>query len=265
MYDHSLHRGRKHFCRYCLQAFSTEEILLKRHIKNCFKINGKRRIIMPKNGEYIKFKNYERKITSPFIIYADFESVLGPENNRKQNSEDSYASKYQKQIVCSYGYKLVCVDDKFSKPFKTYLGEVAVYNFINSMIEESKYCSDVMQKLNKELVMTKEDNADFKNSIKCWICDNNYIDKGFKVRDHCHITRKYVGSAPRDCNINLKLNHKILIVFHNLKNYDSHPIMQELGKFKLKVSVIPNALEKYMSLTINNKFSFIDIFQFFVR
>ena len=32
-------------------------------------------------------------------------------------------------MVCSYGYKLVCVDDKFSKPFKTHLDENAVYNF----------------------------------------------------------------------------------------------------------------------------------------
>ena len=63
---------------------------------------------------------------------------------------------YQKHIAYSYGYKLLCVDDKFTKPFKTYLGENAVYNFINSMIEESKYCNDVMNKLfNKELVMTK--------------------------------------------------------------------------------------------------------------
>ena len=40
MYDHPLHHGRKHFFRYCLQAFSTEEIL-KLHIKDCFKINAK--------------------------------------------------------------------------------------------------------------------------------------------------------------------------------------------------------------------------------
>ena len=36
MYDHTLYRGRKHFCRFHLQAFSTEEIL-KRHIKDCLK------------------------------------------------------------------------------------------------------------------------------------------------------------------------------------------------------------------------------------
>ena len=60
-----------------------------------------------------------------------------PENNGKQIPEESYTNKYQKHIACSHGYKLVFVDDKFSKPFKTYVGEDAVYNFINLMIEES--------------------------------------------------------------------------------------------------------------------------------
>ena len=166
MYNHTLHRRKKHFCRYCLQAFSTEEIL-KCHIKGCFKINGKQKIIIPKKGENVRFKNYERKIKSQFIVYADFESILVPENNGKQNPEESYTSKYQKHIACSYGYKLVFVDDKFNKPFRIYLGEDAVYNFINSMIEESKYCSEVIRKhFSKELVMTKEDNKDFRNSPK---------------------------------------------------------------------------------------------------
>ena len=49
-------------------------------------------------------------------------------------------------LALSYGYKLKCVDDKFSKLFKSYLREGAVYNFISSMIEESKYCTDLMKK-----------------------------------------------------------------------------------------------------------------------
>ena len=69
-----------------------------------------------------------------------------PGNNNKQNTE-SYANKYQTHIACSYGYKLVCADDKFSKPFKTYFGEDAVYNFISNMIEESKYCSEVIKNI----------------------------------------------------------------------------------------------------------------------
>ena len=146
---------------------------------------------MPKKGEYIKLKNFGRKMNTPFMIYADCESILVPEDNEKQNPDESYTNKYQKHVACSYGYKLACVDNKFSKPFKSYLGENVVYNFISSMIKESKYCSDVMKKkFNKELLMTKEDNKDFENSTKCWICDNDYIDCDVKVRDHYHITGK---------------------------------------------------------------------------
>ena len=81
---------------------------------------------MPKNGEYVKFENYERKIKSPFTIYPDFESILVPGDNGKQNLNQSYTSKYQKHVAYSYGYKLVCIDDKFSKPFKSYIGRDAV-------------------------------------------------------------------------------------------------------------------------------------------
>ena len=45
---------------------------------------------MPKKGHYVKFKSYERKINSSFIIYANFESILVPQGYRKQNSKESY-------------------------------------------------------------------------------------------------------------------------------------------------------------------------------
>ena len=134
MYDHSLHR----FSRFCLYAFITEEIL-KCHIKDCFKMNGKKTIKMPKKGEYARFKNFERKIKSPSMIYADLENILVPKDNVKQKPNESYSNKYENHVACSYDCKLVCVDDKFSKPFKLYLGKDAVYDFISSMIEESKY------------------------------------------------------------------------------------------------------------------------------
>ena len=45
---------------------------------------------MPKKRESIKFKNYEIKIESPFIIYAYFETDLVPKNNRKKIQGESY-------------------------------------------------------------------------------------------------------------------------------------------------------------------------------
>ena len=61
------------------------------------------------------------------MIYASFESILVLEHNGKQNPEEPYMNKYQKHIA--------------------YLGEDPVYNFMNNMIEESKYCSKVMKKI----------------------------------------------------------------------------------------------------------------------
>ena len=77
----------------------------------------------------------------------------------------------------------MCQNDKFSKPFKTYLDKNAVYNFINNIIEESKYCSEMVKKhFNKHLVMTKEVNGDFKNSTKCWICYSDHVDNDVKKK-----------------------------------------------------------------------------------
>ena len=86
-------------CRCCLHAFITEEIL-KRHIKDIFKIIGKQA-----KDKYIKFKNFKRKIKSPFLIYAVFQHI---------QSIDYFPSKYQKLVSYSCGYIVVCIDDKIS-------------------------------------------------------------------------------------------------------------------------------------------------------
>ena len=100
---------------------------------------------MPNKGEYVRFKNYEEGMKSLFVIYANFESISVAENNGKQNPDESYSKKYQKQVACSYSYKSVCFDDLIlliNTQVKT-----AVYNFVNSMLEKSKYCSDVMENI----------------------------------------------------------------------------------------------------------------------
>ena len=67
-------------------------------------------------------RNYTGIVKSSFMIYVDFESILIPENNVKQNPDKSYTNKYQNHVDYSFDCKLVCVDNQFSKPFKSYLG-----------------------------------------------------------------------------------------------------------------------------------------------
>ena len=73
-------------------------------------------------------------------------------------------------------------------------------------------------------------------------------------------------------------NLKIPAIFHNLRGYDSHFIMQEIGvivnkhtyttkkgeEVKMSISAIPNNMEKYMAFMLGNHLNFIDSFQFMI-
>ena len=53
-------------------------------------------------------------------------------------NEGSYTEKYQDLIPCSFAYKIVCTDNRFTKPTIIYRGENAVYEFIKAILEEYK-------------------------------------------------------------------------------------------------------------------------------
>ena len=171
----------------------------------------------------------------------------------------SYTEKYQDH---SLAYKAVFVDNKFSKKVVLYRGKSAAYKFIEAILKERKYCRKVIKKhFNKNLIMSAEEEEKFQLSNICWICDKLFDVGDEKVRDHCHITGKYRGEAHFSCDPYCKLSNKVLVIFHNLRGYDSHLIIKEIGKFDVKVSVIPNRLEKYMAFTINNNLVFTDNMQ----
>ena len=73
---------------------------------------------------------------------SDFKTILVPEDNEKQNPDESYRNKFQKYITCGYSYKIVCNDYKFSNPFKSYLNQASIFNLINCMVQKSHYCSE---------------------------------------------------------------------------------------------------------------------------
>ena len=77
-----------------------------------------------------------------------------------------------------------------------------------------------------------------------WICKKIIDNDEEKVRDHCHVTDKFRGTAHWNCNINLQLTKKVPVIFHNLRGYDSHLIFHEINKFDVKTDVISHGLEK---------------------
>ena len=280
MFNQTKHEHRKYFCMYCLQCFSREDVLTE-HKNNCISINGKQAINMHEKGDKVYFKNRHKQLPVPFVIYADFEALTGKIQGCQPNNEKSYTKAYQKHTDCGYGYKVVCCyDDKHSKPVQIHRGENAVHKFMENMLEEVNWCKSKIKKhFNKPLKMTKEDEKDFQKAIKCHICDQQYTDKDIRVRDHCHITGKFRGSAHQDCNLKLRIkpdNIKIPVIFHNLRGYDSHFIMQQIGEIAKKhayknkrgeechmnINCIPNNMEKYLAFMLGNHLVFLDSLQF---
>ena len=108
--------------------------------------------------------------------------------------------------------------------------------------------------------LTNMEEEKFAAATECHICQKYFTEDN--VRDHCHITGKYRGAVHNKCNRTFRLTDKIPVIFHNLKGYDSHLIMQEIEKFKMNISVIANNLEKYMAFFLGNNLKFIDSLQF---
>ena len=281
MYNQTKHEHKKHFCMHCLQCFSSEEVL-NNHKNNCIQVNGEQAIKMPdKNNNTLKFNNFHKQQPVPFVIYADFEAITEKISGCQPNNNKSFTEAYQKHTDCGFGYKVVCCyDDKYTQPLKIYRGEKAVYTFLEYMLDEVKYCKKVIkEEFNKPLKMTKENEEEFQKAEECHICNKKYTDQDIRVRDHCHITGKYRGSAHQECNLQLRLNPdkiKISVIFHNLRGYDSHFIMQEIGaivkdyeytnkkgqKCQMNINAIPNNMEKYMAFMLGNHLTFLDSFQF---
>ena len=110
--------------------------------------------------------------------------------------------------------------------------------------------------------MTRENWRTHNSATTCHVCEKPL--EGDSVRDHCHITGKYRGAAHNACNLKLQLNPKTMaipVVFHNLRGYDSHLLMQAISKVEGRISCIPNNTEKYISFSLG-QLRFIDSAQF---
>ena len=102
----------------------------------------------------------------------------------------------------------------------------------------------------------------FSNSIHCRVCGKELpIDK---VKDHCHSTGKYRGSAHQKSNINVtqEQSNFILFINHNYSNYDCHMFFEKLvieNKDKVEVKILPKTNEEYISV----RYGYIRIFDSF--
>ena len=250
-------QNKKHHCKHCLHGFKTEDLLKKHEEVGCMAIEGQE-VIM--SSEPIQFKHYHKQLEHPFVIYADFECLTTKTGN--VSTKMANTNKYQHHRPSGFMINLVNRIDGSSKPF-LYRGEDCMDVFVKQMLETKNEVMKIMRD-KKEIIMTANDWHDFKTADKCYICGEKYKEGDKRVRDHCHFTGQYRGSAHDDCNLRFSLRfYKIPVFLHNLKNYDAHLIIEKAHKLaeNTDINVIAQNSEKFITFGFRN-LCFKDSFSF---
>ena len=244
------HKGSRHICLNCFNSFNSSDTLEK-HRGYCYE-NESVKITMPPPGTYLRFKNFLHSEKAPFVVYADFESLIKPMENCDPDPNKSCTKKYQKHEPISFSYYILCSIDGVYKPvLRKYTqtkpeGANAIDVFIKWLEEDVNAIATIEE---KEMIFTEEDRKHFNKASDCWICGEELGND--RVRDHCHFTGRYRGPAHNRCNLKYRKPKNISVFFHNLSGYDSHLFIKKLGtpNKNENIDCIPNNEEKYISFS----------------
>lgn len=193
---------------------------------NLQKVN---RIIVPKKGTYLKFKNYIRTHKVPFVIYADF----------------TY-------IPFSFCFYIKCFDDKiFSKEPITYIKTSSSENIYQTFIDMVEIeIKSIYQQFQTPPVhiITSSEHASYIKERKCWLCNEEYSVQNNKTQNYCYYTGKYNGSSHISCDLKYSKLKTIPILFNNLNKQSIHSFIKTL---KDGIKCIPTNDDNFTGFTKN--------------
>ena len=239
-----------------LLAGFTQESSRDQHQVYC-EDNESVRVEMPKQGSAVDFKDGQNQFRVPFIMYADFESILepmGPVEPGSPNPSQPYTNEVNQHTPSGW-----CVYSKFAygdvdNPLRTYRGKDCIETFCNYIKREARRLYHMFPELPMGSLTKKQWNK-YKKATKCHICYKPFTQTNLKVRDHFHYTGLYRGPAHSLCNLRYKIPSYIPVVFHNLSGYDAHLFIRELGANTSEMGVI--AKNKETTLASLSKFQLI--------
>ena len=129
-------KHKQHFCINCLQGFM-QESGRDQHQVYC-ENNESVRVEMPKQGSTVGFKDGQNQFKVPFIMYADFESILEPTKSPNPNPNRSYTNEVNQHTPSGW-----CVYSKFAygdviNLLRLYRGKDCIETFSNYIKGEVK-------------------------------------------------------------------------------------------------------------------------------
>ena len=246
----STKQHKKYVCDFCLNAFGTEDLLLK-HEEYC-REHDCVNTTFPKPGENIlKFKNFQNASECPINIFADYESFLEPIDKTHGKTK-----LYQQHVPSAFCLYVVSRVTGFSMDPITY-GRKGSENVAEVFVEKlDEVTKKIYDRFKDDATMIFNDEARklFEEQTECYACGKPFSDEedGLrKFRDHCHFTGRFRGALHSKCNLRLRKTKVIPVFFHNLEGYDSHLFVKHLADTEGSVNCIPHNEEKYITFTKN--------------
>lgn len=268
--DQRQHEHTGYYCPKCLIPVY-ERAKYQPHVDAC-QNDQMSRIVMPKEGKNIlQFRNFHRQLRCPVVVYADTECLTKKIPTCPPDPSTSYTIKYQFHEPYSYG--LIVAKSCGCPGTETEFERLTIFRGPNPIEEFLRNLIDIANEYHQTpmhpIRMSMADEISFDSQLGCSLCQEPL--RADRVRDHCHICGNYRGALHRQCNQSLRLNRDVVIVFHNLRKYDGHFIIKELGRFcrvfGFYIECIARGTEDYVTFSLKKsgerwQFRFVDSFQF---
>ena len=168
------------YCERCLIGFSRED-LLQSHFVDCQGIDEQAvRIQMPtSNNRIIKFVNHKNQLKAPWVIYADFESVLKKIEGPIKSTDKSFTHKSSIHEACGFCLRVVR-SDGFSPGLVFYRGPDCIQEFLKQLKEAEPFFKQSLKNRKKRYNLTPEEYQSYNNADTCWICGEQGFENSNK-------------------------------------------------------------------------------------
>ena len=166
------------------------------------------------NADKVEFRNFNARAYVPVI---NLESLIIPIKSCDDNPSSSWIRTLENNTISSFCLVII---------------ESGSMQRVHVSIDRTPTCMQKLaiqlQAIAKEIYQRKQTHRIYKGRPDyssdqvndCWICENPIHDE-LKVLHHCHFPGKFLGYAPKQCNLRRSINY-IPVIAHTSSNYDIH-------------------------------------------
>jgi len=222
----------------------------------------------------LEFDDHDKELPLKFYLVCDFESFLMPVDPDDSNPHTKSRVIDELRVSGYCCYRVTNIP-QYQTPPMVYTGPDVMAHFYEHVMSESETISEILSQQVPLSPMSVDDERRHRTAVVCQNCHKPFTPTHYKTKHHCHATGDYLLPACNNCNLQLKptqlkvagkvTNEYFLpIVFHNLKNYDSHFLLKQFEKRFIQhsnengktsfynIKIIPLNGERYLQFQIGN-------------